>query len=112
MKVWSAVAITVAIVGLGAAPAVYAATSNIPTPGHAMFSKSKTVKVALRNDSGSPLQLKVGDEIVSLDIGKSVSLKLAVGTRIMVNAATDKHPVGELIAEASTSLDNTTLTIK
>jgi len=54
----------------------------------------------------------VGDEIVSLDAGKSVSLKLAVGTRIMVNAATDKHQAGELLAEASTALDNTTLTIK
>jgi len=112
MRIWSAVAITVAIVGLGAAPAVYAATSNVPSPGHAMFAKSKIVKVALRNDSGSALQLKVGDEIVSLDAGKSVSLKLAVGTRIMVNAATDKHQAGELLAEASTALDNTTLTIK
>jgi hypothetical protein len=71
-----------------------------------MFAKTKTVKVALRNDSGSPLQLKVGDEIVSLDAGKSVALKLAVGTRIVVNAATDKHQAGELIAEASTALDN------
>ena len=112
MKVWTAIAITVAIVGLGAAPVVYAGTSNIPSPGHAMFAKTKTVKVALRNDSGSPLQLKVGDEIVSLESGKSVALKLAVGTRIVVNAATDKHQAGELIAEASTSLDNTTVAIK
>ncbi len=77
-----------------------------------MFAKSKTVKVALRNDSGSPLQLKVGDEIVSLDAGKSVALKLAVGTRIVVNAATDKHTAGELLAEVSAALDNTTLTIR
>jgi hypothetical protein len=77
-----------------------------------MSAKTKTVKVALRNDSGSPLQLKVGDQVVSLDAGKSVSLKLAVGTRIVVNAGTDKHPSGELLAEVSTSLDNTTLAIK
>ncbi len=112
MRVWPAVAVTVVILGLGAAPVVYAATSNIPTPGHAMVAKTKTVKVALRNDSGSPLQLKVGDQMVSLAAGKSVSLKLAVGTRIVVNAATDKHPAGELLAEVSTSLDNTTLAIK
>jgi hypothetical protein len=112
MKVWSAVAIAVAIVGLGAAPAVCAVSSNVPSPGHAMFAKSKTVKVALRNDSGSPLELKVGDEIVSLDAGKSVALKLAVGTRIVVNAATDKHTAGELLAEVSAALDNTTLTIR
>jgi hypothetical protein len=77
-----------------------------------MFEKTKTVKFALRNDSGSPLQLKVGEQVVSLDAGKSLSFKLAVGTRIVVNAATDKHQAGELIAEASTSLDNTTVAIK
>ncbi|MGA1983621.1 MAG: hypothetical protein ABSG84_14290 [Acidobacteriaceae bacterium] len=111
MKVWSAVAIAVVIVGLGATPAVSAISSNVPSPGHTMFAKSK-VKIALRNDSGAPLQLKVGDEIVSLDAGKSIALKLVVGTRIVVNTATDKHPAGELIAEASTTLDNTILAIQ
>jgi hypothetical protein len=112
MKVWSAVAIAVAIVGLGATPAVCAVSSDVPSPGHAMFAKSKTVKIALRNDSGSPLQLKVGDDIVSLDVGKSVALKLAVGTRIVMNAAAGKHPAGELVAEACSALDNTILAIQ
>jgi hypothetical protein len=30
----------------------------------------------------------------------------------VVNAATDKHTAGELLAEVSAALDNTTLTIK
>ena len=67
-----------------------------------MFAKNKTVKFSLRNDSGASLQLKVGDQIVSLDAGKTVALKLPVGTRILVNAATAKHQAGDLVAEAST----------
>jgi len=82
------------------------------SPVHAMFAKSKTVNLALRNDSGSPLELKVGDKVMSLDAGKTVALKLPEGTRIVVNAAAPKHPAGELIAEASTDLDDTTVAIK
>jgi hypothetical protein len=58
------------------------------------------------------MQLKVGEQIVSLDPGKTVAVKIPVGTRIVVNAATPKHPAGELIAEVTTALDNATVAIK
>jgi hypothetical protein len=77
-----------------------------------MFAKGKTVKFAVRNDSGSPLELKAGDQVVSIEAGKTVALTLAIGTRIVVNAPTAKYQAGELLAEASTALDHTTLTIK
>ena len=77
-----------------------------------MLAKSKTVKFAVRNDSGSLIELKVGDQVMSLDAGKTLSLKLPVGTRILVNTATAKRQAGDLIAEASSDLENATLTIK
>lgn len=77
-----------------------------------MFAKTQDVKVSLRNDSGSQMQLKVGEKVVSLDAGKTVDVKVPVGTRIVVNAATATHQVGELIAEATSALDNTTVAIK
>jgi hypothetical protein len=58
------------------------------------------------------MELKVGDQVMAIEAGKTVSLNVAVGTRILVNAATPKHQAGELLAEASTALDHTTLTIK
>ena len=77
-----------------------------------MFAKTQTVKVSLRNDSNSQMQLKVGDQVMSIDAGKTVAVKVPVGTRIVMNAATSTHQAGELIAEATTALDNATLAIK
>jgi hypothetical protein len=49
---------------------------------------------------------------MSLDAGKTVALKLPVGTRILMNTATPHHAAGDLLAEASTDLSNTTLAFK
>ena len=106
------IAVALVAVGLCTPAAVYAAPTNSNVPMHVAFSKSKTVKLALRNDSGSPLELKVGEQVMSLEAGKTVSVKVPVGTRILVNAATSKHQAGDLLAEATSSLDNTTLAIK
>lgn len=110
MKIVSAVAAAILVASLGSAPAVYAASSNVPTP--VAFTKSKTVKFSLRNDSDSAMELKVGDQVMSIDPGKTVALKLDVGTRIVMNTATAKHPAGELIAQATTQLADSTIAIK
>jgi hypothetical protein len=95
-----------------ASAAVYAAPTNIQSPVHAMYAKTQTVKLALRNDSGSQLQVKVGEQVMSIDAGKIVALKVPVGTRIVLNAATSTRQAGELIAEVNSSMDNATVSIK
>jgi hypothetical protein len=112
MRNRSAVFVAIIVAGLSAPAVVYAAPASSDAPVHALLAKSKTVKVAMRNDSGSPVELKVGDQTLSIDAGKTVALKLPVGTRILVNAATPKHPAGELLAEVSAELDNATIAIK
>ncbi|HEX9201406.1 MAG TPA: hypothetical protein VF865_17750 [Acidobacteriaceae bacterium] len=102
----------IVVAGLAVPSAVYAAPVDVPTPVHAMPIKGKTVKLALRNDSGSPVELKVGDQVMSLDAGKSVALKLPAGTRILMNTPTPTHAAGELITEVSTALNNATLAFK
>jgi hypothetical protein len=111
MRIKLVTAAVVVAVGLSVPAAVYAAPANRNVPTQVSFSKTKTVKLALKNASGTAMQLKVGDQIVSLDAGKTVALKVAVGTRIEMNAAAGKHQAGELLAEATSDLDNTTLTI-
>ena len=111
MRIKFVTAAAVVVAGLSVPAAVYAAPANRNVPMQVSFSKSKTVKVALHNNSGTAMQLKVGDAIVSLDAGKTVAMKIAVGTRIEVNATTPKHQAGELLAEATSDLDNTTLNI-
>jgi hypothetical protein len=112
MRIRSVVAVAAVIAGLCGPVAVYAAPVNSDAPVHATSGKDKVVKFSLRNGSGSPLELKVGDRVISLDTDKTVSLELPVGTRILVNAASPKHQAGELLAETSTAMDKTTLTIR
>jgi PKD repeat protein len=113
MKCLNLVTIAVVTTSLLAAPAVYAAPANISSPVHAMFSKSKTstVKLNVRNDSGSAMEIKVGDKVMTLDPGKPVSLNLEVGTRIVANTATPNHPAGSLIEEVIKDHDGATIVI-
>ena len=111
-KFRSAVAISVALIGLSASTAAYAAPTSITVPVHAMFAKEKMVKLSVRNDTGALLELRVGDNVMTIDAGKTVALKLAVGTRILANAATSTHAVGSLLAEVSPQLNDATIGIK
>jgi hypothetical protein len=111
MKTRAVIAISVAIAGLCASTAVYAAPTNIHSPVPAMFEQTKMVKVTLRNNSNAAMELKVGENIVKLEAGKSVALKLPIGTRISANTATVAHPAGSLIEEVTADLDGATLGI-
>ena len=112
MRIRFVVPVALVVAGFMASAAVYAAPTNVPSPAHIVYVKSQTVKIALRNDTRSQMELKVGDQVVSLDAGKTVSIKAQVGARIVVNAATPTHEAGELIAQVSTAMDNATVAIK
>jgi phosphosulfolactate phosphohydrolase-like enzyme len=106
------VAVTVvAATSLLASPAVYAATS-VNSPVHAMFGKTKTIKLTFMNDSGSPIELKAGEEVIKLEAGKPTVVNLTPGTRIVSTTATSSHEAGSLIAEVTNSLNGATIHIK
>ena len=113
MKSLNRLIIAVVAASLLATPAVYAAPASISSPVHAMFSKTKstTVKLSIRNDSGTAMEVKVGDQVMTLDPGKPVTLKLEVGTRIVANTATPSHPAGSLIEEVIKDHDGATIVI-
>jgi hypothetical protein len=114
MKGFNRLAIAVVTTSLLAAPAVYAAPANISSPVHGMFAKTKstTVKLNLRNDSGSPMEVKVGDQVMTLDPGKPVTLNLEVGTRIVANNTTANHQAGSLIEEVIKDHNGATIIIR
>lgn len=93
-----------------ASPVVHAAGINSPV--RAMFGKTKTVKLVLMNDSGSPMEVKAGEEVIKLDAGKPVTLNLPEGTRVISNTTTQSSQAGTLIAQISTSLNGATIHIK
>jgi len=114
MKRHNLVTIAVVATSLLAAPAIYAAPASIMSPVHAMFSKTKisTVKFNLRNETGSPLEVLVGDKPMTLEPGKLVALDLPVGTRIVANSATPNHAVGSVIEEVIKDHAGATITIR
>jgi hypothetical protein len=107
---------TVAVVAtsLLAAPAIYAAPASISSPVHAMFGKTKTntVKLNLRNDTGTSLDVLVGDKPMTLEPGKLVGLDVPVGTRIVANSVTPNHAVGSLIEEVIKDHNGATIAIR
>jgi hypothetical protein len=105
------IAVATVTASLIASPTVYAATS-IHAPVSAMFVKTKTIKVTFVNDSGSSMQLKAGDDVVTLEAGKPVTLKLPPGTHVVANTATPLHQAGTLITDVSDSLNGATVHIK
>ncbi len=92
--------------------AVFAAPTSLRSPVNAMFGKTKTVKLTLINDSGSPMEVKCGDDVIKLDAGKPVTVKLITGTRVVANSTTPLHQTGSVIAEVSDSLNGAILHIK
>ena len=79
-----------------------------------MFGKTKssTVKLSLRNESGAVMEVKVGDKVMTLDPGKPVALDLEVGTRIVANSATPNHAVGSIIEEVIKDHNGATIVIR
>ncbi len=76
---------------------------------HTMFAKSKTVKLVLHNTSSSPMELRAGETIITVEAGKTVTVNLPPGIRILTNSATDKHPAGTLIIEVNSALNGVTI---
>lgn len=100
------------VAGLFTSHIVYAAPASINVPFHAMFAKEKTVKLSLRNGSSAPVEVRVGEQLMTLTAGQSVNLNVPVGTRIVVNSDTPAVKAGTLIAQVSKELSGSTVTLK
>lgn len=81
-------------------PMLIALTLMAPQAAHAAIGKSKVVKFSLINESGAPLVLKDGDDIIKLEAGKSANVKESVGSRIVVvDGPMQSHKPGDVIVE-------------
>lgn len=100
------------VAALPATHTAYAATTSFSPSIHAMFAKEKTVKLSLRNTSSAPIDLRVGENLMTLAAGQSLSLTLPVGTRIVANSSTAAVQAGTLIAEVSKELSGAVLNLK
>jgi hypothetical protein len=107
MKIRIALATFFAAVLFAAVPATYAAVASVHPSVHALFfSGEKKIKFNISNETGIPLELKVGDKLTTLKPGEVMGFKLPVGTRIISNTATDHLHVGDVIVDVSSSMYN------
>ena len=73
--------------------------------------KVKPVQISLHNVSAASIDLRIGDKVVTLEAGKTVSLQLPSGTRILADRATSLHEAGSVILEVTEQVNKGTLTI-
>jgi hypothetical protein len=106
-------AVVAVVASLLASPAVHAAPVGALSPIHAMFGDQiKSIRFTLRNDSSTMIALKVDDKVMRLPVGKTLSLKLPIGTRIVADNDTPTHPSGSLIEEVCKEHDGATISIR
>lgn len=97
---------------MGAGEAVYASSlTAVQVPVHAMFAHEKTVHFGVKNETAAPLKLKCGEELMSVDPGKTAQVKVPVGTKVTFVEASGPHAAGDLLAEAGGQLNGTTISV-
>ena len=112
MKIRNVLAVSIALVSLAASSKVYAAPAGFNVPVHAIFAKAQTVKFSVRNDSKAAIELKVGEQVMTLAPGKSLALKVAIGTTVLATASVGNYHAGDVLAQASKEMDDTVLALR
>jgi hypothetical protein len=72
---------------------------------------NKMVKLNLANNTGSPLDVKVGDTPMTIAPGKTVPVSAPAGTKITVVTAFATHGVGTVLAEISPDMSGATIRV-
>ena len=97
---------------VGASGAMHASTVGaVQVPVQAMFGHEKIVHFGVTNGTDAPLKLQCGEEVVSVDPGKTAKVKLPVGSKVTFIEASGKHVAGELLAQADSHLNGTTIAV-
>ena len=89
--------------------AMIAAPLAVHSPVHAMFSRDKLVKFNLHNSTDAPIKVKAGDAEMTLAPGADTPVKLAVGTKVVVEEATAHYAEGSVLAVVSSELSQATV---
>lgn len=86
-------------------PEIHASPVRGFVPAHAIFGKTKVVKLELRNATQAPIALHAGDQNITVEAGKTITVSLPAGTRITTAGDTSKHPAGTLIIQVYSGLN-------
>ena len=97
---------------LGAGEGMQASTVGaVQVPVRAMFGHEKMVHFGVTNATAAPLKLKCGEQVVSVDPGKTTEVKLPVGSKVTFAEVSGEHATGEVLAEVAHELNGTTIAV-
>jgi len=93
--------------------AIFAATPSIPTtPAAVPSAHVKQVHFDLRNDTAQTIKLQAGARELTVQPGKTMSVKLPIGTDLVAEAATPNRAAGTVLVQVADSLGDTTVVLK
>jgi hypothetical protein len=96
-----------------AGPVAFASNpASTPTLTKIAYSKSKMVSFSLRNDSKDSISVKAGDKDLTIQPGKTVSVKLEEGTQLVATSTTPNYAAGTVISVVSSQLSDNTLVLR
>ncbi|AXC11601.1 hypothetical protein ACPOL_2277 [Acidisarcina polymorpha] len=90
--------------------AAYAAPSANAT--YEMVTKIKTVSFNLRNDSKVEMKVKAGESEITLEPGKAVPVKLAIGEKVVMVEDSPGHPAGTVVVVSGWELNHSTVVFR
>jgi hypothetical protein len=94
----------------------------LPTPAQASIfghkkadaslgGSAQTVSFNVANRTNADIELKAGDQVMTIAKGQTKAVSLAVGTRIVTTTASDKREAGAVICEVSNTLKGNTVVL-
>ena len=73
--------------------------------------KVNLIKFSIRNDSKASLQLKAGDQQITIAPGQTAAVKLGLGLQVTTVSETTKLPSGSVLTTVTESLGGNTLAV-
>ena len=97
---------------LACSPSLHAAGPSLrPDNATSTTVKAKLIKFSIRNDAKTSLQLKAGDQVITIAPGQTEAVKLQVGLQLTTVSDTAKLPSGSVLTTVSESLQGNTLAV-
>ena len=84
---------------------------NKATPAFAKSASIKLISFHVRNDSGTAMTIKAGDQELTVNPGETTSLKLQEGAQVTAVNATTHFSPGQVVTTVSDVLQGNTLVL-
>lgn len=102
----------VMVASLVSSAAVYAQPVAVKVPVHAIFAHTKLVSFTLSNQTKETVQVTVNGNTLSIEPGKSTSVKAADGEKVIAANSTEHYAAGSVIVVASSAIAQANIVLR